>query len=94
MTQIIHKGILANSDLKLIDQIAIDTVISINSIKRVGLSVEIDFDQFFGALSNYSHVNFGVKAEGSEMIDENSKGLNLLSHQYIIYNLLPYLTSE
>ncbi len=30
------------------------------------------------------------------MIDEHSvnKELNLLSHQYIIYNLLPYLTSE
>jgi hypothetical protein len=28
------------------------------------------------------------------MVDEKKEELNLLSHQYIIYNVLPYLTSE
>ena len=65
LTQIIHKGILANSDLRIIDQTAIDTVNSINSVKRVGLNVEIVFDQFFGALNNYSEANFGIKSESS-----------------------------
>jgi len=92
---------VANSTLRLLDEEAISTVTSINSIKRIGLNVEIDYDLFFAAISKYCEDNARFKIS-DEMVDENNKledqesrrELNLLSHQYIIYNLLPYLTSE
>lgn len=39
--------------MNLIDEEVIETVRQINSVKKIGLNVEIDYDQFFGAIGKY-----------------------------------------
>lgn len=56
LTEIINKGIKSTckrEHINLIDEEVIVTVSQINSVKKNGLNIEIDYDQFFGAIGKY-----------------------------------------